>query len=193
MHLVALHPNMLEILGQAIHEVTGLLFDTPEVPDGPKQSRKEHPNILKLFAWVEVYGRGIILEKDVDVMRTQLQKIVDIVTARIEGDSDKLEEILVTVLSHGQRMELREEEEVEERRRKKGKYKVEEDVPHNTMKEPPPSSTKQATTSRIHQWRTTFTMNVINILVCDLIHKIKDPEYGASSEMKKDQEQAFEA
>eukprot|EP01018_Ginkgo_biloba_P039110 Gb_04332 [translate_table: standard] len=91
--LIALHPSTLEIFEPAIQEVTGLPLDTPEVPDGPKQSRKEHPNIPKLLAWAEVYGRGIISEKDVDVMRNQLQKIVDIVTDRIEGDSEKMEEV----------------------------------------------------------------------------------------------------
>eukprot|EP01018_Ginkgo_biloba_P031909 Gb_25358 [translate_table: standard] len=43
------------------------------------------------------------------------------------------------------------------------------------------------------QWRPTFTANVINILVRDLVRKIKDPEYGISNETKRAQEQAFKA
>eukprot|EP01018_Ginkgo_biloba_P002209 Gb_19728 [translate_table: standard] len=344
--LVALHPSTLEILERAIQEVTGLPLDAPEVPDGPKQSRKmiakqycknstdfsssgicveglrdksirriaklmaiklfclqrythfpthlmraiagvaegkkynwfgfvqnrmqtllkkvaeasrqasffmptvftgllfhqipgmqlplpqEHPNIPKLLAWAEVYGRGVISEKDADVMRNQLQKIVDIVTDRIEGDNEKMEEVSATDPSHGQRTELRQVEEAEERRRKKGKYKIDEDSPHSMPEKPAQAYTKPASTSGVHQvpipslpnyltnlvrlewtgsipdnfvnleyndrwkvfeegldkeecelfnheqWRPTFTANVINILVRDLVRKIKDPEQG---------------
>eukprot|EP01018_Ginkgo_biloba_P018458 Gb_13797 [translate_table: standard] len=208
---------------------------------------QELPNTPKLLTWTEVYGQGIILEENVDIMIMQLQKIVEIVTARIEGDIDKLEEILATTSPHGQRTELQQVEDAEDRRRKKGKYKAEEDAPRTTPEEPPQPSTKHASTSGVHQvpipslpdyltnrlrlewpgsipdnfvhleyddrwkvfeegldkeecelfnheqWRPTFTANVINILVRDLVRKIKDPEYSVSSETKRAQEQAFEA
>eukprot|EP01018_Ginkgo_biloba_P008508 Gb_33646 [translate_table: standard] len=43
------------------------------------------------------------------------------------------------------------------------------------------------------QWQPTFTANVIDILVRDLVRKIKDPKYGKSSETKKAKDQATEA
>eukprot|EP01018_Ginkgo_biloba_P028378 Gb_29762 [translate_table: standard] len=188
---------------------TGLLFH--QIQESQLPLPRERPDILKLIAWVEVYGRGVISERNVDVMRQQLQEVVNRVTARIEGGSEKMEEVSVTDPSHGQRIELRQVEEAEDRRRKKGVHQVPiPSLPNyltNMLRLEWPGSIpdnfvnleyndrwkvfeegldkEECELFNHEQWRPTFTANVINILVSDLVRKIKDPEHGVSSERRR--------
>eukprot|EP01018_Ginkgo_biloba_P019892 Gb_33706 [translate_table: standard] len=176
------------------------------------------PKTPKLLAWTGVYRCERISEENVEILRAQLQLAVEIITAQV-GDIEKLEAIgtSATTQSHGQRSELRQVEDVEDRRRKKGKFKVDENTPGHSLEHPlQPSIEHGATTGAYQyeerwkifedglekkdcelfnheQWRPTFTANVIDILVRDLVCKIKVPEYGESSETKNTKNKATTA
>eukprot|EP01018_Ginkgo_biloba_P013553 Gb_24578 [translate_table: standard] len=143
------------------------------------------------------------------------------ITGVAQGNTEKLEEIGISATTqfHGQRMELRQVEDAKEGRRKEGKFKVpipplSEYLTSRIRLEWPETNPnnfinleyedrwkifeeglekKDYELFNHEQWRPTFMANVIDILVRDLVHKIKDLEYGESNETKKAKDQAAEA
>eukprot|EP01018_Ginkgo_biloba_P008219 Gb_33267 [translate_table: standard] len=190
---------------------TGLLFH--QIHEAQLPIPQELPNTLKLLTWTEVYARSIISEENVDVMRMQLQKEEDAKDRRrkkgkykVEEDAPRStpEEPLQPSTEHAGTSGVHQVPIPSLPKYLTNKLRLEwpSSIPDNSIHLEYDDRWKvfeegldkeECELFNHEQWQPTFTANVINILVRDLVRKIKDPEYGVSNETKRAQEQAFEA
>eukprot|EP01018_Ginkgo_biloba_P005837 Gb_09247 [translate_table: standard] len=158
-----------------IHEVTGLPFEAPEVPDGPKQQRKII--VEQHCKWpIDFTSSGIRIEGLKNETTWRIAKLMVVKLFCLQHYTHFLTHLMAAIIGVTQgnmynwctfiqnRLPIpqglsekpkllawTEVEDAEERRRKKGKYKVEENTPRRSPEHPLHPSTKQGATIGAYQ------------------------------------------
>eukprot|EP01018_Ginkgo_biloba_P018803 Gb_39821 [translate_table: standard] len=165
--LIALHPQTITISYRLIHKVTRLPYDAPEVEDAEERIRKKGKYKVEedIPRHSSEHPSQPSTEQGATIGAHQvpIPPLSEYLTSRIQLEWPETIPDNFINLAYEDRWKIFEE----------GLDK------------------KECELFNHEQWRPTFMANDINILVRDLVRKIKDLEQGESSETKKAKDQPF--